>query len=118
MGKKRRILASKKKFSAKHSSHPRMKHIMKTEEAKTIAAPVTEPTVTVAISPPETVTPVVNETPIAATDATVATAAPIITETTPATEKAVKVPVIKKATTTKKKTRRSTTKSKTISRNA
>ena len=118
MGKKRRILASKKKFSAKHSSHPRMRHIMKTEEAKTIAAPVTEPTVTVAISPPETITPVINETPIAVTDATVATTAPITAEATMATEKAIKVPVTKKAATTKKKARRSAPKSKTISRNS
>ena len=116
MGKKRRMLSSRSKFGAKHSSHPRMKHIMKTEEAKATAAPVTEPTV---VTPPlEIDIPVIEAAPAAVTDTTTAAVAPVMAEATPTTEKTVKAPVIKKTKPAKKKTRRSTTKSKTISRNA
>jgi hypothetical protein len=117
MGKKRRMLSSKKKFSAKYSNHPRMKYVMKTEDAKTTAAPVIEPTVA---TPPEIKTdiPVIKAAPTVVTDTAVVTTTPAAAKSAPAPEKAAKAPITKKAKTPKKKTRRSTTKSKTISRNA
>jgi len=122
MGKKRRMLSSKKKFGTKHSSHPRMRHIMKIEETESavVTMTVTEPEVAIPIitaTPPEikTTPPVLENT----------VTPPITLKSTEATtvvEKAATAPVIKKAAPVKKKapvkkTRRSITKSKTISRN-
>jgi hypothetical protein len=123
MGKKRRMLSSKRKFGTKHSSHPRMRHIMKTEETESAV-------VTTTITEPEVVTPIIATTPpeIKTTPPVLENAVtPAITlkstETTTVVEKTAAAPIIKKATPIKKKapakkTRKSTTKSKTISRNA
>lgn len=123
MGKKRRMLSSKRKFGAKHSSHPRMKHITKTEETETVAVatPVTKPVATApttTTTPPEikTASPLIEDvvTPVTTLKST---------ETTTVAEKTATPPVITKTKPVKKKapakkTRKSTTKSKTISRNA
>jgi hypothetical protein len=121
MGKKRRMLSSRNKFGAKHSSHPRLKHIMKTEEAETLTAPLAEPEIIEALT--VTPRPEIKTAPTIIRDPIIAPVVPTITAPPTLAEKVVTAPVIKKTTAVKKKapvkkTRKGTTRSKTISRNA
>ena len=116
MGKKRRLLSSKNKFAAKHSSHPRVKMFVNTTTtaveavaAKPTLKAVTEEVTTEVVEPVETVAPAI--TPVVEEPAPVETMAapePVLKKT-----KTKAKPATKKRAPARKTTRRST-KKKTI----
>ena len=122
MGKKRRLLSSKKKFGAKHSNHPRMKMIMAGTTTETNVVP---PTITKTVepptppAPPKEVAPVINEVPEFKTE-TIEEKPPVTTTvpTTKATIKAKPVTTAPKKTTANKKVTTRKTSRKTVKKKA
>lgn len=108
MGKKRRLISAKSKFSGKHSSHPRMAALNRKTNLS-VAAEDATPTVETVIEPvleaqTEESTIAIKETqPTQAVDTTVAAA----------TNKTTKNTTSKKRTTTTRTRRKSRAKSKT-----
>ena len=115
MGKKRRILTTKK-FNAKHSAHPRMKMAahQNTEDEPTDTSSTESASATETLSPPEIVVAVPTLTQEKVETKTVT---PTVKKAT--TTKAKKTTTPRKKTTTKSTTpRKSTTKKKTTSATA
>ena len=107
MGKKRRLKAAKAKFRSKHSSHPRMRLLMKKAETEVVEE---ETKIVEATPTPVVTTPEVKATPkIVETPTTTKVTTPKLTKT----KKTAPTPR-KKTTTTKKRT----TKKKTTSATA
>tara|TARA_Y100001938_G_C7884520_1_gene326675 strand:- start:238 stop:591 length:354 start_codon:yes stop_codon:yes gene_type:complete len=104
MGKKRRILAKQRKFSHKHSNHPRLR----------LTTRVTPPTEEPPILPPTTKAPGITVKEI---DTTITeTAAVETTIDTPTTETVTKKPRLKTKTTSAPKPTKKTTKKTTTRR--